>query len=90
MSHNETVRSQAPVPSQRCLDMIGHEITLERDGKPPVRGTITDAERVISVITQGDGSLWTAVRFRIKPADGRRAFWTTSFPDEQYATSPPT
>lgn len=76
-------------PSQKSLGYVGQEVVWEGNMAPygPVSCKVTDAEKVFSVISKPDGSQWSSVRFRLKPLDGSRAFWTPSMPDEQYETS---
>lgn len=69
-------------PSARALAMVGEAITFDSDRRGEVRGVITAAESVPSLIQHPDGRWSPSVRFRIKPDDGSRAFWTSSFPDE--------
>lgn len=74
-----------PEPSERSRLMVGKVVTYEGDRSPagPIECTVTAAEKVFSTITLGsDGSAWSAVRFRLKPTNGKRAFWTASMPDE--------
>lgn len=75
----------APSPSQQSLDMVGKVVTYQGDRHKsgPIECTVIAVEKVLSTITRGsDGSLWSAVRFRLKPTNGKRAFWTSSMPDE--------
>lgn len=73
-----------PEPSQASLDLVGHTMTHTSTRRPhPTECTVQTAEKVFSTISRADGTTWSSVRFKLKPLDGGRAFWTDSMPDEQ-------
>jgi hypothetical protein len=75
--------NEPPFISDHAQSMVGQ--VVHYTGNRPdrdVRGTITAAEFAGCTVTNERGK-WLGVRFRIKPLDGGRAFWTHAMPDEE-------
>lgn len=68
-------------PSEKARACVGQRVHYT--GNKPDRdidGTVVDAEWTASTVTTEHGT-FPGVRFKIKPLDGRRAFWTHAMPD---------
>lgn len=77
-----------PQPSEQSLALVGQTVTWQgnrRRGGPDetCEVVVQAAEKTFSTISRSDGTLWTGVRYKVKPTDGRRAFWTPTMPDVQ-------
>jgi hypothetical protein len=66
-----------------CAKLTGEACKYEGDGvKGNIAAKITGVRNPWCVIERSDGSKYRGVEFRIKPDDGRRAFWTPAMPDQ--------
>lgn len=72
--------------SDRARAYVG--CTVEVTSNNPKRAgrgvvvAVRRAEGFTLILQGGTGKTFPAIQFRIKPSDGRRSFWTDSFPDE--------
>jgi hypothetical protein len=69
-------------PSSKAINMIGDEVIYTKGDRPGKKAIVVGVEKVHCVITRGDGSKWTAVRYQLRPTSGGNRFWTTAFPDQ--------
>lgn len=61
---------------------IGTEVIYTHPKGHKITGTLQGIRRSGSTIRDTDtGEAWPGVQFKVKPADGSRAFWTITFPD---------
>lgn len=58
--------------------LVGEQIWV--DGR---EGICVEAKATGSVIVDHEGKEWPGIKFKVKPADGGRAFWTVTFPNEE-------
>lgn len=62
--------------------LLGKHVTFEGNRKPfRASGVVTGAQRAYGCIETENGEVWGGIKFRIKPDDGARAFWTGVFAD---------
>lgn len=69
-------------PSKKALGMIGREISYELDGRR-AEGTVIEVRRSNSTIVHAETLKESpGVQFLLRPDDGGKEFWTTTFPDK--------
>lgn len=62
---------------------LGDEVSYSHEGKTK-NGVITGIKKGASNIENlKTGETWPTIRFRIKPKNGKRAFWTVGFADKK-------
>ncbi|WP_116996335.1 hypothetical protein [Desertimonas flava] len=71
----------APVPSDYVKSFIGRTVTIESSRKAHNATGRIDGVRWDGCSIRTERGDFPGVAFLIKPEDGRRAFWSTAFPD---------
>jgi len=64
-------------------DLIGKQVTYTKADDTEVKGICTGCQLAGSMIYDMETmERWAGIRFRVKPADGSRQFWTDAFADK--------
>lgn len=71
------------LPTRNIGRHVDYMSTSRKGVKTTRRGVIDGMRRgpgkIVDMVTKQE---WPSFQFRIKPVDGGRAFWTTSYPDK--------